>query len=609
MPFLCSRPTLDSLPVRVAAVVVTCLALAACGGEGHKPPIAQPLSLVTLEDTPIEGQLQATHPQGRPLTFAVDRLPALGVVQVNSATGAFSYQPAQDVNGTDSFTFRATGPGGAHSAPSLVTIQIEPVNDPPFLDAVPDQRNSAESLESRIPLVFGDVDGDALEINVASTNPSVATVDFDADSGALVVTPITYGSASIEVAVSDGIETISRGFRFEVADVARRLVVATSTPATAAVVVENGADRTARFVLGHNGFHVFDDADHMVSHIRALDDEIPDEPFERKLWRFLRDSTNHYYSLMPLQFQHSPWATVNSLGFGLCGELATSYVALAMTAGYEARVWSLGGHVVPEILVDGRWQVYDPDLAVYYRNRDGLVAGIAELQADPSLIREPVDPIFEDPGAWAYSDVVTGIYASTHDNVVADAALLPVVLDVGGRFELPAGARLTYPGRWTDEPIAYKAFGEKIRREQDLPSWREIAERHDGAVPYPIWFHRQARVDLPPGWTGEMNLPLWLWEIQGSGEVRIDDEVYTVGSDELLERLRYRVPPRSLTVLDSSGLSLIKQINFRRFDMRHENDVTLTGLDVWALSASIADIGTYGAGEYRRSNRPVATKP
>ena len=31
------------------------------------------------------------------------------------------------------------------------------------------------------------------------------------------------------------------------------------------------------------------------------------------------------------------------------------------------------GHVVPEIYIDGRWQIYDPDLAVFYHNLDGTI--------------------------------------------------------------------------------------------------------------------------------------------------------------------------------------------------------------------------------------------
>jgi hypothetical protein len=153
------------------------------------------------------------------------------------------------------------------------------------------------------------------------------------------------------------------------------------------------------------------------------------------------------------------------------------------------------------------------------------------------------------------------------------------------------------------------AFGERILREADLPDWRRIAQDYDGAESYPIPFHRQARIDLPRGWTGNLALPLWLWDIQGAGSVRIDGIVYTAGSEELVERLRYRLPVRSIEVLDSQDMSLIMQINIVRFDVRETNAVNLTGLDVWALQAAMKDIGANAAGAQWTYAREVAPNP
>jgi len=594
-------------PVAVAAAL--CSLLVACGEDTNKAPSAESLVVSTIEDTPVHGWLTARDPEGKPLTFTLGSSSTKGTVTIEQGTGAFTYAPLPDLNGRDSFSFIAMDPKGARSPPAVVSIDIAPVNDAPKVAVIQDLDNSAETLESLVDVVATDVDGDPLTVTVTSKHAHVATAALHPAGEQIVITPIDYGTATIEVSVTDGAETTTTTFEFRVADVTRRNVLAATSPATDAIVIANRADQSAQFTLEHNDFPIFESKAQVVDYVRAQPDAFTDEPFERKLWRFLRDSTNHYYSLVPLQFRQAPWSTLNSLGFGLCGDMATSYVALARAAGYQSRVWSLGGHVVPEIKVDDRWQVYDPDLGVYYRNRDGRIAGIDELAADPTLVSDPTDPIFDDPAAWAYSSVVTEIYASTHDNFIADATLLPGIPEMSGRFEIPPGAKLTYPGRWTEDPIAYKAFGERILREEDLPDWREIAERHDGATPYPIWFHRQAKLDLPPGWTGILPLPLWLWDIHGDGSISIDDVVYEVGSELLEERLRYRVPARQLTVIRSTGLSLIMQINFRRFDMSAKNTVNLTGRDVWALETYGQNIGAHGAGEHRRSNRPVATNP
>jgi Bacterial Ig domain/Transglutaminase-like superfamily len=594
---------------RLATAFAACLSIAACGGEDNKRPTVQGLAIAATEDNPAHGQLAAKDPEGQSITFAVVLAPGKAGVMLDPLTGAFTYTPRADLNGTDSFTVVATDSKGAQSRPAVVTLTIAPVNDAPRLAAMGNRTNAAETLESRIRVPVVDVDGDPVTITASASDLNVATVATDGPSGELIVTPVDYGQSTISVSVTDGAETVGTTFDFSVVDVDRNFVAATDKPDTSAVTLQNRTDRMARFVLEHNDYPVFKDATHIVEHVRALPDVVPGEGFERKLWRFLRDATNHYYSLMPLQFRQSPWATLNSLGFGLCGDMATSYVAIARAAGYEARVWSLGGHVAPEIRVDGRWQLYDPDLGIFYRNRSGAVAGVEELSADPTLVTDPYQPIFTNPEEWPYSDVVADIYATAANNFVADATLLPAVKDVAGQFELPPGASLTYPGRWTDPPVAYVAFGERILREEDLPNWRTIAQNYDGAQSHLIPFHRQARLALADGWTGDLALPLWLWDVHGEGTVRIEDVTYTVGSAELTERLRYRIPARSITILESRNLSLIMQINFVRFDMRPANSVVATGRDVWTLSASTQDLGAQGAGAQWTYARAVATNP
>ncbi|MGE3600168.1 MAG: hypothetical protein AB7N70_31965 [Dehalococcoidia bacterium] len=90
---------------------------------------------------------------------------------------------------------------------------------------------------------------------------------------------------------------------------------------------------------------------------------------------------------------------------------------MARAAGYEARVWGLSGHVVPEILVDGRWQMFDPDLAVYYKDESGAVAGVEDIVSRPDLITQPQSPIFAGSNyVFPYSTTVRDIYATTADN-------------------------------------------------------------------------------------------------------------------------------------------------------------------------------------------------
>ena len=63
--------------------------------------------------------------------------------------------------------------------------------------------------------------------------------------------------------------------------------------------------------------------------------------FDRKLWRFVRDSVYHDVPLDARQWLYNPWVTLNSHGWGYCGHVAGTFVEIARAAGYEARVWGL----------------------------------------------------------------------------------------------------------------------------------------------------------------------------------------------------------------------------------------------------------------------------
>ena len=72
-----------------------------------------------------------SDPDGNPITvkLPVATLPAHGSLSIN-ANGSFTYTPAANFNGTDSFTYRATD-GSADSTPATVTFTVNPVPDAP----------------------------------------------------------------------------------------------------------------------------------------------------------------------------------------------------------------------------------------------------------------------------------------------------------------------------------------------------------------------------------------------------------------------------------------------------------------------------------------------
>jgi hypothetical protein len=96
----------------------------------------------------------------------------------------------------------------------------------------------------------------------------------------------------------------------------------------------------------------------------------------------VRDNTIH--SMMP---SAQPWlfapCNYSIFGFAPCSQIALTYATLARAGDYDARVWEIYGHTVPEIFVNGRWELYDPDLA----STTSIAADRSRVSRNSSAIR------------------------------------------------------------------------------------------------------------------------------------------------------------------------------------------------------------------------------
>jgi VCBS repeat-containing protein len=181
----------------------------------NRAPVAAADAFSTAEDTavtvPAPGVLgNDTDPDGNPLTAALASGPSHGTLTLN-ANGSFTYTPAANFNGNDSFTYRASD-GTLTSSPATVTITVTPVNDSPV--AAADAYSTAEDTALTVPApgVLGndsDPDGDSLSAVVAS-QPSHGTLALNA-SGSFSYTPAANfnGTDSFTYRASDGTLTSS----------------------------------------------------------------------------------------------------------------------------------------------------------------------------------------------------------------------------------------------------------------------------------------------------------------------------------------------------------------------------------------------------------------
>lgn len=548
----------------VLAIICATSGLSACRDE-IRSPSAYPIHVKGVEDEPVRGQFSppSTDSDSQPF-YVILQKPRHGRVAVDQRNAAFVYEATPDFWGTDSFTYAAIREGQM-SKPAPVVVDLDGVNDPPKIQAIPKLQNSASEFLAHYPLHLRDPDGDALYVTTVIQDPSVAAVAFDEASQSLVVEPRQPGETWVSIQVTDGKLTTKADTTVSVGDVTRDTHLS-KLGGSDAIVLLNRADRPVSFHLRHNKFRPFaSDAD-VVQYVRQMPRAYPGEPFERVLWRFVRDNTLHGPPRSPDTWQNDPWVTINSMGGGLCSNVAGTYVRLARAAGYEARVWGLTGHVVPEIKIGDRWEVFDPDLAVYYYTRDGQIAGVADIVADPSLVTNPSNPVLDTVTAsLPYSEFVASIYASAEDNYIGEMEFVPEMPPDRDEPKLPPGASFTYPGNWTG------------------PASNFEAETADASTPYV-----QGSLEVPAGWTGSLPIPWLIADIRGQGTVRLNNHLYHVGSDELRSALRQDQRNfTSVQILDSATpLQVIMFLNAIRYAVSDENDVSLTGMDIWAIGVS-----------------------
>jgi VCBS repeat-containing protein len=148
------------------------------------PPVALGDSASTAEDTPVTVSAPGVlgndvDPNGDPITASLASGPINGSVQLNS-NGRFTYTPAANYSGPDSFTYRASD-GTAQSLPATVSLTVTPVNDAPVADAGDDQTVEHDT-DFTLSGSGTDVDGDGLTYEWTQVDGPVAVIrDPDED--------------------------------------------------------------------------------------------------------------------------------------------------------------------------------------------------------------------------------------------------------------------------------------------------------------------------------------------------------------------------------------------------------------------------------------------
>ncbi|MCX6895618.1 MAG: Ig-like domain-containing protein, partial [Verrucomicrobia bacterium] len=175
-------------------------------GVSNVPPVAVNDSYAATEDTlltvpAISGVLtNDSDANGDPLTIVLVATTTNGVLTLNTNTGGFTYLPATNFFGTDTFTYRVND-GVNNSGVATVTINVSPVNDAPI--AYSQTLTNGEDLPLSITLTGSDVDGPTTNFTVL-TQPANGTVTGGGPGVTFQPDTNWFGTTSFTFSVCDG---------------------------------------------------------------------------------------------------------------------------------------------------------------------------------------------------------------------------------------------------------------------------------------------------------------------------------------------------------------------------------------------------------------------
>ncbi|MGR4869610.1 tandem-95 repeat protein, partial [Variovorax sp. LARHSF232] len=202
----------------------------------------------TQEDTDFSGRVAATDADGDTLSYAVTTQPTHGTVTIDAATGAYTYTPTPDFNGSDSFVVTiADGNGG--TAQTTVTMTVAAV-----ADIAADTVTTVEDTLVNIAVLGNDmfenggrsvtaINGAAVTVGtpIAVSNGTVTlrangTLDFQPTANFNGATSFSY--------------TVTSGGVTETASVTVNATASNDTPANTLPGAQSTSEDTAKAIVG-----------------------------------------------------------------------------------------------------------------------------------------------------------------------------------------------------------------------------------------------------------------------------------------------------------------------------------------------------------------------
>jgi VCBS repeat-containing protein len=166
-------------------------------------------SVTTAEDSASAAtSINASDVENDTLTYSVKAGfgAAHGSVSFNQAAGTFTYNPAANYNGSDSFTI-VVSDGNGGSTEQVVSVNVTPVNDAPTAPPTSSVSTAEDTPSAATAIGASDVDNDTLTYSVkAGFGAAHGSVSFNQAAGTYTYNPASNynGSDSFTILVSDG---------------------------------------------------------------------------------------------------------------------------------------------------------------------------------------------------------------------------------------------------------------------------------------------------------------------------------------------------------------------------------------------------------------------
>ncbi len=343
----------------------------------------------------------------------------------------------------------------------------------------------------------------------------------------------------------------------------REIELQIESPENSYFEIHNKGKSTALYSFENNNMGVYD-IDKMVLFIN---NHYHDMPIAEKVWRFIAQFTKHKSLITKNNWLYNPLLLVNSAGGSFCGYRSAAMTNILLYMGIKARSWCIEGHVITEAYVDGRWQVYDPDLGVVYYNENGNICSFCELSDNPLYITNPIKMMSVSSycdSVEACSKKIADMYTSKNDNCLFNTYYEHFNEKQKVFFMLPKGSVMTFPMPDNSKNTTFAL----------------------------------AELKLPKNWTGNVKMSLIPFDYIGDAEIEYQNKImksdYEFWADKISASQIFE--DEIVVKQNPEGVVLRYHINPYIYSPKERNSITLIGKGVRSLEV--------GFKEYSISQQP-----